>query len=164
MNRVFDDVKSLMALKGMSIDTLAATLYKEPASIRKQLNPVSANPQLSTLVQIASAIGGEVRVLPVDSEDESVEAYRNRLALFQQEREQMLTDAARLNEIIEQQRITIETQAQQMEELHKERDMRVRYLGKVFDDLDAEIAENKELRTENRKLIQRILELKGVEI
>ena len=164
MNRVFDDIKSLMALNGMSIDTLAAKLYKEPASIKKQLNPVSANPQLSTLVQIANVIGGEVRVLPQESEDESVEAYRNRLALFQQEREQMLTDAARLNEIIEQQRITIETQAQQMEELHKERDMRVRYLGKVFDDLDAEIAENKELRAENRKLIQKILELKGVEI
>ena len=164
MNRVIDDIKSLMALKSMSVDTLAATLYKEPASIRKQLNPVSANPQLSTLVQIATALGGEVRVLPQDSEDESIDAYRTKLAMLQAEREQMLTDAARLNEIIEQQNITIETQARQISELHAERDVRVKYLSKVFDDLDAEIAENRELRTENRKLINKILELRGVEL
>jgi transcriptional regulator with XRE-family HTH domain len=153
-----------MALKGMSVDTLAAKLYKEPASIRRQLNPLSANPQLSTLVQIAGVLDGEVRVIPADSEDESIEAYRNKLALFQQEREQLLADTARLNEFIEQQKLTIDTQAQQIVELQSEREVRVKYLSRVFDDLDSEMADNKELRTENKKLIRKILELKGVEI
>lgn len=164
MNRVFDDVRSLMALKNMTIETLAASLYKEPASIKKQLNPISANPQLATLVQIATVIGGEVRVIPADSEDESIEEFRKKLALLQSDREQMLADSARLKEIIEQQSITIQMQAQQIDTLKSQRANRIKYLGKVFDDLDAEIAYNRELREENRKLIKKLLELKGVEI
>lgn len=171
MNSIFDDLKSVMALRGISVDTLAAKLFKEPGSIKKQLNPLTANPQLSTLLQYAAALDAQLRVLPIDSEDDDIEAYRNRLALLQQDREQILAESAHLREIIEQQNITIETQAQRIEECDKllaelqdQVNSRARYLGKIYDSLEEETKDNRILRAENKELLNKLMKLKGVEL
>ena len=84
MNQIIKDFNARLAYLGWTKQELAERVHKEASTVSKQLDPKTSNPQLSTLVLFAEALGGELQFVTKESaraaEEADVSSYRNRLS------------------------------------------------------------------------------------
>ncbi len=83
MNQIIKDFNARLAYLGCTKQELADKICKEISTVTKQLDPKVSNPQLSTLVQYAEALGGELHFVTPESlkamQDADVSSFRERL-------------------------------------------------------------------------------------
>ena len=74
-------------------------------------------------------------------------------------------------DLVQQQSAMIDAQAKRIERYDVQTDdmmtqmkNRLQFMGKIYENLDAETKENRELRAENKALLDKLLKLKGVDL
>lgn len=170
INEIIDALNSCRAMSGKSWNQLADESRKEVSTLRKQLERDS-NPKASTLVELAMLFGAKIVVETETSRTENIAAYRERLNELQTERDQLKVERDHLADLVRQQGEMIDAQAKrilkydaQTEDMMKQMQTRLQFMGKIYENLDAETRENRELRAENKELLNKLMKLKGVEI
>lgn len=169
-NRVLDDLNACRAMTGKTLQQLADEANKDVSTLRKQLAR-DANPKASTLVELAMLFGATICVETEASRSENVVAYRERLNELQTERDQLKVERDHLADLVQQQSAMIDAQAKrierydaQTEDMMAQMKNRLQFMGKIYENLDAETKENRELRAENKELLNKLIKLKGVEL
>lgn len=169
-NRILDELNACRAMTGKTLQQLADEANKDVSTLRKQLDR-DANPKASTLVELAMLFGATICVETESSTSENVTAYRERLTELQTERDQLKVERDHLSDLIQQQSAMIDAQAKrierydaQIEDMMRQMETRLQFMGKIYENLDAETKENRELRAENKALLDKLLKLKGVDL
>lgn len=169
-NRILDELNACRAMTGKTLQQLADEANKDVSTLRKQLDR-DTNPKASTLVELAILFGATICVETEASRSENVAAYRERLTELQAERDQLKVERDHFADLVQQQSAMIDAQAKrierydaQTEDMMNQMKNRLQFMGKIYENLDAETKENRELRAENKALLDKLLKLKGVEI
>ena len=169
-NRIIDDLNACRAMTGKTLQQLADEANKDVSTLKKQLNR-DTNPKVSTLVELSMLFGATIRVDTEVSQSENVVAYRERLNELQTERDQLKVERDHLAEMVRQQAAMIDAQTTRIERYDSQTDdlmaqmkIRLQFMGKIYESLDLERAENRVLRAENKELTDKLLRLKGVEL
>ena len=170
INKIIDDLNACRAMTGKTLQQFADEANKDISTLRKQLDRDS-NPKASTLVELAMLFGAQICVETEASRSENVAAYRERLNELQTERDQLKVERDHLSDLVQQQSAMIDAQAKrierydaQTEDMMAQMKNRLQFMGKIYENLDSETKENRELRAENKALLDKLLKLKGVEI
>lgn len=170
INEIIDALNACRAMSGKTWNQLAAESQKEISTLRKQLERDS-NPKASTLVELAMLFDARICVETEASRSENVAAYRERLNELQTERDQLRVERDHLAQLVQQQADMIDAQAKRIEKYDAQTDdmmqqmkNRLQFMGKIYENLDAETQENRELRAENKELLNKLMKIKGVEL
>lgn len=169
-NLVLEALSAARAMSGKSWQVLSAESRKDPSTLRRQMER-DANPRLSTLVELAELFNAKICVETEASRSEDVTAYRARLSEIQTERDQLKVERDHLADLVQQQSAMIDAQAKrierydaQTEDMMGQMKNRLQFMGKIYENLDSETKENRELRAENKALLDKLLKLKGVDL
>lgn len=170
INGILDELNACRAMTGKSWQQLADECNKDASTLRKQFDR-DTNPKASTLVELAMLLGATICVETEASRSENVVAYRERLNELQTERDQLKVERDHLSALAQQQAAMIDAQTKRIERYDSQTDdlmaqmkSRLQFMGKIYESLDMERTENRELRAENKQLTDKLLRLKGVEL
>ena len=170
INKIIDGLNACRAMSGKSWQQLADEASKDISTLRKQLDRDS-NPKASTLVELAMLFGAQICVETEASQSENVVAYRERLTELQTERDQLKVERDHLSDLVQQQSEMIDAQTKRIErydaqiaDMMRQMETRLQFMGKIYENLDAETKENRALRAENKGLLDKLLKLKGVDL
>lgn len=139
-NRLLRDINSRIAFLGLKRGDLSARLRKDGSSIMRQLDEENGNPQLSSLVAIADAIGAEIVLSTPEMQqamqDANVEGYRNKIVELDTEVKYLRDRVAYLEGIV----VEKTTKIQKRDEVIAKRDETISHKDAIIEEKDRTIA------------------------
>lgn len=139
-NRLLRDINSRIAFLGLKRSEIAARLHKDASSIFRQLDEESGNPQLSSLVAIADAIGAEIVLSTPEMQkalqDANVEEYRNKIIEFDAEIKHLRERVSYLESVVVEKTAKI----QKRDEIIAKRDETISHKDAIIEEKDRTIA------------------------
>ena len=137
MNTIINDLKSRRVMIGMSWGELAAACHKDISTVQKQLAE-GANPTLATIVQIAEALGADVRVVTPESiaasVNNDVEVYRARLLELQEQLDQERARVERRNATIAEMTESAKRKERMVETMYESIEEKDKMIAKLLRD------------------------------
>lgn len=140
MSQLIRDLKSRMTVLGWKDTDLADKLHKDPSTIKKQLDPKTSNPQLSTLEMMAEALGGSIAFITPETEkammDADVTTWRNQVAALSTEVEYLRGRVSSLEALLAEKTAKI----QKRDEVIAKRDETISHKDAIIEEKDRTIA------------------------